>query len=77
MNCLLCDIEHCGLECLDHDLQVAVSLLFFMASSLGVPVKLLHESVGHIVTVELKTGQLYRGKLLDGRYCHISPLEHH
>lgn len=36
------------------------------AMSIGVPVKLLHESVGHIVTVELKTGQFYRGKLADG-----------
>jgi small nuclear ribonucleoprotein D3 len=33
---------------------------------LGVPVKLLHESLGHIITVELKTGQLYRGKLAEG-----------
>lgn len=39
-----------------------------MASSLGVPVKLLHESVGHIVTVELKTSHLYRGKLVDGLF---------
>ena len=36
-------------------------------AGLGVPVKLLHESLGHIVTVELKTGQLYRGKLAEGR----------
>ncbi|KAH7107978.1 small nuclear ribonucleoprotein Sm D3 [Auriculariales sp. MPI-PUGE-AT-0066] len=36
-----------------------------MASTLGVPVKLLHEAIGHIVTVELKTSQLYRGKLLE------------
>ncbi|KAF9793457.1 hypothetical protein BJ322DRAFT_129797 [Thelephora terrestris] len=34
-------------------------------SGLGVPVKLLHESLGHIITVELKTGQLYRGKLAE------------
>lgn len=27
--------------------------------------KLLHESTGHIVTVELTTGAIYRGKLLD------------
>lgn len=33
---------------------------------LGVPVKLLHESLGHIITAELKTGQLYRGKLAEG-----------
>ena len=38
-----------------------------MSAGLGVPVKLLHESLGHIVTVELKTGQLYRGKLAEGR----------
>ncbi|KAF5393441.1 hypothetical protein D9757_000633 [Collybiopsis confluens] len=34
-------------------------------AGLGVPVKLLHESLGHIITVELKTGQLYRGKLAE------------
>ncbi|KAJ2781902.1 small nuclear ribonucleoprotein Sm D3 [Coemansia javaensis] len=33
--------------------------------SIGVPVKLLHESQGHVVTLELKTGQLYRGKLVE------------
>ena len=37
-----------------------------MASPLGVPVKLLHEALGHVITVELKTGQLYRGKLAEG-----------
>uniref|UniRef100_A0A8H8CPC7 Small nuclear ribonucleoprotein Sm D3 n=1 Tax=Psilocybe cubensis TaxID=181762 RepID=A0A8H8CPC7_PSICU len=34
-------------------------------AGLGVPIKLLHESLGHIITVELKTGQLYRGKLAE------------
>ncbi|KAJ1958403.1 small nuclear ribonucleoprotein Sm D3 [Dipsacomyces acuminosporus] len=33
--------------------------------SIGVPVKLLHESQGHIITLELKTGQLYRGQLTE------------
>ncbi|KAJ1832010.1 small nuclear ribonucleoprotein Sm D3 [Coemansia sp. RSA 2706] len=33
--------------------------------SIGVPVKLLHESQGHVVTLELKTGQLYRGELVE------------
>ena len=54
-------------------------------ANLGVPVKLLHESLGHIITVELKTGevghtrfnaggvakltgQMYRGKLMEGDY---------
>ena len=45
-----------------------------MASGLGVPVKLLHESLGHIITVELKTGQLYRGKLAEGAYAFSSIL---
>lgn len=39
-------------------------------AGLGVPVKLLHESLGHIITVELKTGQLYRGKLAEGTHAH-------
>ncbi|KAI9016641.1 hypothetical protein DFJ74DRAFT_708706 [Hyaloraphidium curvatum] len=33
--------------------------------SIGVPVKLLHEASGHVVTLELKTSLVYRGKLLD------------
>ena len=32
--------------------------------SIGVPIKLLHEAEGHIVTVETTTGEVYRGKLL-------------
>lgn len=34
-------------------------------SSTGIPMKLLNESMGHIVTVELNTGQTLRGKLLE------------
>jgi hypothetical protein len=30
-------------------------------AQLGVPVKLLHESLGHIITVELKTGEVSVG----------------
>ena len=33
--------------------------------SIGVPIKLLHEAKSHVVTVELKTGELYRGYLID------------
>ena len=40
-----------------------------MSAGLGIPVKLLHESLGHVVTVELKTGHLYRGKLAEGGYA--------
>mmetsp|Transcript_25051 Transcript_25051/g.50888 ORF Transcript_25051/g.50888 Transcript_25051/m.50888 type:complete len:133 (+) Transcript_25051:66-464(+) len=31
--------------------------------SIGVPIKLLHEAESHIITVELKSGELYRGTL--------------
>ncbi|PPQ73863.1 hypothetical protein CVT26_011756 [Gymnopilus dilepis] len=43
-------------------------------SGLGVPVKLLHESLGHVITVELKTGQLYRGKLAEADNYILSSL---
>lgn len=33
--------------------------------SIGVPIKLLHEAELHVVTVELKTGELYRGYLME------------
>ncbi|KAK4689755.1 small nuclear ribonucleoprotein D3, partial [Tremellales sp. Uapishka_1] len=33
-------------------------------ANLGVPVKLLHESLGHIVTVELKTGERARADVV-------------
>lgn len=32
---------------------------------IGIPIKLLHESEGHVVTVELKSGEMYRGELFD------------
>ncbi|KAE8735172.1 Small nuclear ribonucleoprotein Sm D3 [Hibiscus syriacus] len=36
-----------------------------MSWSLGIPVKLLHEVSGHIITVELKSGELYRGSMAE------------
>lgn len=33
--------------------------------SVGIPVKLIHEATGHVVTIELKTGCVYRGTLLE------------
>ncbi|CAG9311965.1 unnamed protein product [Blepharisma stoltei] len=33
--------------------------------SIGVPIKLLHEAENHVITIELKTGELYRGYLVD------------
>lgn len=37
-------------------------------STIGIPIKLLHESQGHVITVELTNGQVYRGKLLEGNH---------
>merc|ERR1719382_92276 len=36
-----------------------------MGKGVGIPVKLLHEAEGHIVTVEMKTGESYRGVLME------------
>ncbi len=33
--------------------------------SIGIPIKLLHEAEQHVITVELKSGELYRGYLMD------------
>ena len=33
--------------------------------SIGIPIKLLHEAEGHIVTLETTTGEIYRGKLME------------
>jgi small nuclear ribonucleoprotein D3 len=33
--------------------------------TVGIPVKLVHEAEGHIITVELVTGELYRGQMVE------------
>ncbi|CAK9291072.1 unnamed protein product [Gordionus sp. m RMFG-2023] len=33
--------------------------------SIGVPIKVMHEAEGHIVTIETNIGETYRGKLLE------------
>jgi small nuclear ribonucleoprotein D3 len=33
------------------------------ASTVGVPVRLLKEAEGHVITGELRNGEIYRGKL--------------
>ncbi|KAL4425553.1 hypothetical protein ABPG75_009569 [Micractinium tetrahymenae] len=35
----------------------------------GIPVKLLHEATGHVCTVELKNGEIYRGELHEAEDC--------
>jgi hypothetical protein len=44
-------------------------------ANIGIPTKLLHESLGHVISVELKTGQVYRGKLFDGESAGAIPHE--
>eukprot|EP01080_Neovahlkampfia_damariscottae_P003428 gene3428-5973_t len=33
--------------------------------TIGIPIKLLHETEGHTVTIELKSGEVYRGHLAE------------
>ena len=40
--------------------------------SIGVPIKLLHESQHHVVTIELKTGELFRGYLIEAEVFTIN-----
>lgn len=45
--------------------------------SIGVPIKVLHEAEGHIVTLETTTGEVYRGKLIeaeDNMNCQMSTI---
>lgn len=47
--------------------------------SIGVPIKVLHEAEGHIVTCETNTGEVYRGKLIeaeDNMNCQVSCFVH-
>ena len=46
--------------------------------SIGVPVKVMHEAEGHIITCETTTGEVYRGKLVeaeDNMNCQISNVQ--
>ncbi|EFC41611.1 predicted protein [Naegleria gruberi] len=36
-----------------------------MSSNIGIPIKLLHEAESHIISLETKSGELYRGKLIE------------
>jgi len=44
-------------------------------TAIGVPIKILHEAEGHIVTLETVIGEVYRGKLIeaeDNMNCQMS-----
>mmetsp|Transcript_4828 Transcript_4828/g.17563 ORF Transcript_4828/g.17563 Transcript_4828/m.17563 type:complete len:105 (-) Transcript_4828:123-437(-) len=50
-----------------------------LGKGVGIPVKLLHESEGHVVTIELKTGETYRGQLVeteDNWNCQMTDITH-
>ncbi|EDQ88798.1 uncharacterized protein MONBRDRAFT_32618 [Monosiga brevicollis MX1] len=34
-------------------------------AGISVPIKIMHEGEGHVVTIELKNGEIYRGKLVE------------
>ena len=54
--------------------EAASSLYPSPIMSIGIPIKLLHEAEGHIVTLETVTGEVYRGKLIeaeDNMNCQI------
>ena len=43
--------------------------------TVGIPIKLLHEFEGHLIVAELKTGDVYRGKLVqaeDNMNCQLT-----
>ncbi|KAL3271357.1 hypothetical protein HHI36_021841 [Cryptolaemus montrouzieri] len=45
--------------------------------SIGVPLKVLHEAEGHVITCETITGEVYRGKLIeaeDNMNCQMSQI---
>ncbi|MFH4980501.1 hypothetical protein AB6A40_007210 [Gnathostoma spinigerum] len=44
-------------------------------TAIGVPIKILHEAEGHIITLETTIGEVYRGKLIeaeDNMNCQMS-----
>mmetsp|Transcript_5750 Transcript_5750/g.14712 ORF Transcript_5750/g.14712 Transcript_5750/m.14712 type:complete len:131 (-) Transcript_5750:289-681(-) len=46
-----------------------------MPEKVGVPIRILHEAEGHTVTIELKSGDVFRGKLdeaEDNMNCQMS-----
>jgi len=48
---------------------------FVMPSIVGVPIKLLHECCGHIVSIELTSATTLRGRLADAEdnmNCHLT-----
>ena len=41
-----------------------MDIVVCMAPPVSVPIKLLHEAIGHTVTIEVRTGEMYRGHLM-------------
>ena len=46
----------------------------------GIPIRLLHEAESHVITVELKNSEIYRGMLLksqDNMNLELTTVTHH
>ncbi|RYG68859.1 hypothetical protein EON64_04175 [archaeon] len=41
-----------------------IYLLLAICVDAGIPIKLLYQGEGHVLTVELKNGEIYRGQLV-------------
>jgi len=49
----------------NRNFPIIIIKIIISKMSIGVPIKLLHEAENHVVTVELKSGELYRGYLME------------
>lgn len=45
--------------------QPASSNFSIAMSSVGVPIKVLHDAEGHVITLETVNGEVFRGKLIE------------
>lgn len=55
-----------GVHCTFHQVFRDFPYYTFMALA-GIPIRLLHEAESHVITVELKNSEIYRGMLLKGQ----------
>ena len=61
--------EHCDYSKKTSKDQILASHQDTMPHGIGVPIKLLHECVGHIICVETISGEMFRGQLDGAEVC--------
>lgn len=64
-HCFCENIRICILKSQNITIILLAKLLRKYKMSIGVPIKVLHEAEGHIITCETNTGEVYRGKLVE------------